>query len=62
MRNIREYYEERAAILEYDHGMSRADAEREARRRAIEQFGRAAEFFFDNREKPLAMRRNGAII
>lgn len=38
--DIREYFEERAAVLEFEHAMSREDAEREARRRTVARHGR----------------------
>ncbi len=35
----REYYEERAAVLEFDQGMTREEAEGEAWQRMVEKFG-----------------------
>jgi hypothetical protein len=37
--DVREYFEERAAVLEYDHGLPRFQAEVEAVRRTAERYG-----------------------
>lgn len=44
--DIREYAEERAAVLEYEQGFTRKDAEREAVRRAVIRY-RLNEFYGD---------------
>ena len=40
--DIREYFEERAGVLEFDHNLSRAEAEHEARRRTLARYGEQA--------------------
>lgn len=52
----RDAYEERAAILEFDAGMSRDEAEAEAKRIVLSVADRAGARYGTNEQEPVRMR------